>query len=553
MLTLRLGALATLLTLATAVAAAPADPDRLDARLATALAADPAAEHPLLVFLAEQVDLSRYDAGRRSAGAMIRTLQETAARTQAPVLATLAADGRAVREPLWITNAIGVRGDAALVGWLLARPEVGRIVSCPPIRPAGEPGGPATRIAPWNIQRVGANAVWDEFGLDGSGLVVGSLDSGVDVDHPALAGKWRGGDNSWIDIIYGEPEPYDDSGHGTHTIGTMVGGDGPGPFLWDIGVAPGAQFIAAKIFRTDGGFDDLYQAYLGAQWMLDPDDDPDTDDFPCAVNNSWVIGYEDSSFRPAVLAWRQAGIVPVFSAGNDGPAPETTRSPGNYEISLCVGGTTTEEVVWVSASRGPSPENWPYPPDRRKPEISAPSADVTSCLPGGLYGAWYGTSMAAPHVAGAVALLLQADPSLDYDHLRELLLTTAVDLEAPGYDYDVGYGRLDIHAAVAAALGATAAPASESVGRAWLGAWPNPSHGEVRLEWAGLPAGTADATVEIFDVRGRRVAALDAGPHSRNLRWNGTDAEGRALPAGVYLARVSSGAERATRRILRVR
>src|SRR5262249_10502120 len=118
----------------------------------------------------------------------------------------------------------------------------------------------------WNVTKVHAPDVWSGPGYDGTGVLIGSMDTGFDPSHPALAGKWRGGTNSWIDIINGLPSPYDDHGHGTHTIGTMVGGDGAGPFASDIGVAYGAHFISAKVLDATNSFSSSSIVEAGAQW-----------------------------------------------------------------------------------------------------------------------------------------------------------------------------------------------------------------------------------------------------------------------------------------------
>ncbi len=407
---------------------------------------------PVIVYFDEQVDLGRFTGGRATAGEMIVALQETAARSQARVLAHLHAFGlEAEVRSFWINNSIAFEATRPLLETLAGFSEVrsieedvtGRLPE-PVIEPWPVPA------ATWNIEIVRADEVWEVFGLDGSGIVIGSLDTGFDPDHPAIADKWRGGDNSWFDFVNGSPTPHDGAGHGTHTIGTMVGGDGPGPFEPDIGLAYGATFISGRIFDDDYSFE-LSDAFDGAQWMLDPDGEPSTNDFPHVISNSWGLGVdlaEWPGYHTAILAWRAAGIVPVAAIGNNGPDQATTGAPANYEYVIGVGATTLSDNLCSFSSRGPSPEGEAWPEDRRKPELSAPGQSVPSCVPGGSYESWQGTSMAAPHVTATVALMLQADPGLEFDELRTMMLVSAVDLGDPGYDLGVGYGRLDCFAAV---------------------------------------------------------------------------------------------------------
>ena len=169
-------------------------------------------------------------------------------------------------------------------------------------------------------------------------MVVANLDSGVDATHPDLAGRWRGGTDSWFDP-YGEhpATPTDLTGHGTATMGIMVGGDAGGT---SVGMAPGATWIAARIFN-DSGMATATAIHAALQWVLDPDGNPATADAPQVVNNSWAYGSPGCNleFQPDLQALRAAGIVPVFAAGNYGPGASTSVSPANYPEALAVGDT----------------------------------------------------------------------------------------------------------------------------------------------------------------------------------------------------------------------
>lgn len=180
------------------------------------------------------------------------------------------------------------------------------------------------KLPTWILENIHAPEVWGTYGDQGAGVVVGVMDSGVDYSHPALHGSWRGNDgdvaSSWF-AATGEAYalPGDGFGHGTHVTGSIVGGP-PGEV---IGVAPSAQWIAAKIFR-DSGTTSTSIIHSGFQWMLAPGGDPTK--APDVVNNSWGSpATYDTDFWPDVDAWRAAGIVPMFAAGNDGPAPRRNR------------------------------------------------------------------------------------------------------------------------------------------------------------------------------------------------------------------------------------
>lgn len=300
----------------------------------------------------------------------------------------------------------------------------------------------------WNIAQINAPEVWN-MGIDGTGIVVANLDTGVDYNHPALRSKWRGLDASgnivdpelsWYDPHSHAPLPADSHGHGTHTMGTMVGSEPDGSN--QIGVAPGAKWIAVRIFNPDTTDDIILD---GGQWLLAPVDaegnlHPEL--APDVVNNSWGGGPGiDEWFRPIVQAWRSAQIFPEFSAGNtdfDNPGgPGSVAAPANYPEAFATGATDINGNLADFSLRGPSPY------DEIKPEVSAPGVNIRSSVPGGAYqGGWNGTSMAGPHTTAIAALLLQANHSLTVDQLEEILTSTATprtDSEYPTTPNN-GYG-----------------------------------------------------------------------------------------------------------------
>ncbi|HET9346132.1 MAG TPA: carboxypeptidase regulatory-like domain-containing protein [Candidatus Limnocylindrales bacterium] len=401
--------------------------------------------------------------------AVVATLQTNAAKSQAGGVA-LARKAGAEATSYWLYNVLVVHGDAKLAQQFAKLRGVAA-VHAPKIYPLVKPVDARAAILQaagdpeWGVEKIRAPEAW-ESGVLGQGVVVANLDTGVQFDHPALVGQYRGnnGDNTFThDYNWWDPtgacgdEPCDDVGHGTHTMGTMVGGDGPGPFTPDIGVAPGARWIAAKGCEPFGCTD---TALLSAgQWILAPTDlngeNADPTKRPDIVNNSWGGGPGDPFYLATVTAWRAAGIIPVFSSGNPGPFCGEGGSPGDFLESFSVGATDDEDNIADFSGRGPSAFG------KINPDVSAPGVNVVSSVPGDGYEAFDGTSMAAPHTSGAIALILSAEPTLlgdinNYGVTTDTLRGTAVDRldDSCGGAEDgdpnnvYGDGRIDAKAAV---------------------------------------------------------------------------------------------------------
>ncbi len=398
--------------------------------------------------------------------AVIDALQKTAKSSQGDAMQIVATEG-ATADAFWFRNVMIVEGGKTLVERLSRLPGVKEIRPeriYPLVRPVAR--GVAVAVAAgdpeWGVAQIGADQAWAE-GILGGGVVVANVDTGVDYTHPALASQYRGNaggagfvhDYNWWDptgVCGGVP--CDNVEHGTHTMGTMVGGDGPGPLTPDIGVAPGAQWIAAKGCEDFGCSE---QALLSSgQWILAPTDlngeNPDPAMRPDIVNNSWGGGPGDTFYLETVQNWRAAGIIPVFAAGNPGPFCGEGGSPGDYLESFSVGATDINDVIADFSGRGPSAFG------KVNPDVAAPGVDVTSSVPGGGYAVFSGTSMAAPHVAGTLALMLSAGTELigDVSGATGSLAATAVDiidLTCGGADDGdpnnvYGEGRIDAFAAV---------------------------------------------------------------------------------------------------------
>jgi subtilisin family serine protease len=419
-------------------------------------------------------------------------LQETAKRSQARVRALL--DDQAVDyEPFWIDNVIAVNSSSrntlnSLIGFseiaaLRARRTM-HLIQPQQSAPALEPSA----VEP-NISHIEADQVWG-MGFRGDGLVVANIDTGVRYTHEALQPHYRGNlgggsydhDYNWFDPDTGSDIPYDDHGHGSHTMGIMVGSDGEAN---QIGVAPGAQWIACDACSVDGGCPD--NALLAcAQWIIAPYpiDNPslrNPDLRPHVVNNSWgdCAQSYDPWFQSTVDAWHAAGIYPVFSNGNasncEYPSPPgcmTVSNPARYGNVTGVGSTGRSNGLYAPHSCWGPTDNLdtmnPRDHPDLKPQVVAPGVSIRSSLPGSdyLYGNWGGTSMSAPHVAALVALMWQAAPCLvgAYATTETIIeqtatpitYTTACSGTSEGPDgipsYATGWGEINARAAVKKAI-----------------------------------------------------------------------------------------------------
>lgn len=441
-----------------------------------------------LVVLEEQADLSGAASlpTKEAKGRFVyETLFEHARRTQAALLAWLE-DRRIAHQSFYIVNTVLVKGDRELAVMIAARPEVARIDGNPTI------AGISPVDAPEDGQRqelertatpqafepgvglIRAPLVW-EAGATGQGIVIGGQDTGVEWDHPALKARYRGWDGTtvshdyyWHDSIHSlggvcgadSPVPCDDDNHGTHTLGTAVGTDGEAN---QIGVAPGAKFIACRNMDRGNGtpatYLECFQFFLAPYPVKGTPAQGDPAKAPDLTTNSWSCppseGCAADTLRAAVEAQRAAGIMTIVAAGNSGAAgcSTVTDPPGLYDASYTVGAVDIRTGLLASfSSRGPVSIDGSR---RVKPDITAPGTLTRSAVRGGSYGTFQGTSMATPHVAGAVALLWSAYPHLrgQIDLTEQLLNESAVRINTTSCSSTTipnnlyGYGRLDIKAA----------------------------------------------------------------------------------------------------------
>ncbi|MFD7201925.1 S8 family serine peptidase [Streptomyces sp. NPDC059893] len=457
-----------------AVAADTAATAKIDSSLSSAVAKG--GDATFYVNLKAQADLSgakKQKTHAKKAKAAYKELRAHADDSQASLRSFL--DKKKVgHKDYWIANTIQVTGDQALVNELAKRSDVASVVKARHFKlddietsdakvtgaRTTADGDTVSDTAPdWGISDIKADQVWDQYKDRGEGIVVASVDSGVQYDHPDLVANYRGnnGDGTFAnDYNFYDPSgtcatsstPCDNAGHGTHTMGTMVGKNG-------IGVAPNAKWIAAKGCATsENCFDgDLLAA---GQWILAPTDhngqNPRPDLAPNIVNNSWGGG-QTEFYQDIIKAWNAAGIFEAFAAGNDGDGVtcSTTAAPGAQASTYGVGAYDVNGKIASFSGFGPSAVD-----GSAKPNISAPGVDITSAWPGSTYNTINGTSMATPHVAGAVALLWSAAPSLigNIDETRKLLNEGARDVDdthcggTAGMNNVWGDGKLDILASV---------------------------------------------------------------------------------------------------------
>jgi hypothetical protein len=381
---------------------------------------------------------------------------------------------RIVYTPYYLLNAIETIDNPILRWYLQSRPEVDRILDSPHMRPLPQNEtkplfqfneNPPDEI-PWNLSMIHVDRVWEELGVYGDGIIIGQSDSGVQGDHPDLADQYRGAgsqhDYNWFDPWNHSLAPVDTGGHGTHTLGTILGKR--------TGVAPQAQWIGCVNLARNLGNPALYLDCM--QFMFAPfpqGGDPFTQGEPSlgahVLNNSWGCpefeGCDAEVFLPAVKALQAAGVFVAAGAGNDGPACSTVSSPlPLYAEVFAVGAVDSQGSLASFSSLGPVTVDGSQ---RTKPDLVAPGVQVLSTLPGSTYGAFSGTSMSGPHVVGVVALLWSANPALIGDIETTQLILTQSAQPYTGYLPDCpgsnqmpstafGYGLLDAFAAVQMAL-----------------------------------------------------------------------------------------------------
>jgi serine protease AprX len=536
-----------------------------------------------LVVLQAQADVSNAKnlRGKTAKGAFVfQQLRATAAETQAPLLRILQTNS-APHRSFYVVNAILTKGDLSLLRLLAEHPATARIEGNPWIRMTGpveevatEPEGINWRNAlEWGIQKIRADEVWN-LGYTGQGVVVGGQDTGYKWDHAAIRDQYRGWNGATADHNYNWHDaiseisplhndslisptnnpcglnatvPCDDHNHGTHTMGTMVGDDGNGN---QIGVAPGARWIACRNMERGYGTPATYIDCF--EWFLAPTDlngqNPQPASAPHVINNSWgcpeLEGCNASNWatmEAVVNNLKAAGVVVVVSAGNSGSSCHTVRDPAAiFEHSFSIGATRSNDTIANFSSRGSVTVDGS---GRLKPNVAAPGVGVRSAIRNGGYASFSGTSMAGPHVAGLVALLISANPDLagEVEVIETIIEQTAMPMlttqdcggfsgmEVPNAVY--GHGRVDAFAAVERAL-ELVSRTEQTLSESAVQVFPNPFRNEVQIHIGALHG---PVRFELYSTSGKPVL---------QRRWDGGGAPLTEtlnldrLPAGVYWYKV---------------
>ncbi len=344
----------------------------------------------------------------------------------------------------WLSNCIAVTATPEEIEQIAGHPDVAEVtenvILSVPTMDINESNDDLAPEFSWNQRLIGLDAIFAS-GLDGRDVRVGIIDTGINPLHPDIAGKittWAEFD-SFGNKIDSAPHESHKKEHGTHVASILAGNT--------TGVAPGVSLTVALALPK--GFGRLEQLLAAMQWVLNPDNDAATNDGAQIVNMSWGLWPSSTVLREAILNMVEAGVLPVCAIGNVGEW--ATFSPGNVPEALGVGAVDKNDIVPWFSSWGEV--HWDDI-SLLKPDISAPGEQVPTMDSQGNMVTLSGTSIAAPHVAGAGALLLQHTPELTLNQLRAFLLRSAKDLGPPksdyytSYEYTYGKSRLDVAAAL---------------------------------------------------------------------------------------------------------
>lgn len=542
----------------------------------------------VLIIFKEKADLhtaSTLKTKSEKARFVFARLQETAARSQQNALRILS-EHSASANTLFLVNALAVeKATLPLLQKLAELPEIQSISADPwvefdgPVETSENTNTASDRnTVEWGIAKIQAPDVW-VLGYTGQGITIGGADTGYEWTHPAIQSQYRGWtgdvvtsqhDYNWHDAIHeysplnndtsGNPginpcglnatAPCDDLNHGTHTMGTMAGDDGADN---EIGVAPGAEWVGCRNMERGWGKPSSYLECF--QWFLAPTDlggqNPDPERAPHVINNSWYCSVEEGCtdltvnelMRTAVINLKASGVVVVVSNGNFGPGCASTYGPPAYfEESFSVGSTRIDDFISGFSSRGVVTIDGS---NRMKPNVSAPGQNVRSCIRGGNYANFSGTSMAGPHVAGLVALVLSANPALagHVEEIENIVEQTSIyfadtldcgasaGVARPNHAY--GWGRVDALGAVQAALQwQPTNTTSPNLIAATVS--PNPVKEAAVFTFENL---SGETILEVFNAEGKVVFAK---------QWQAQNQETTRIsfenqPIGVYFWKIKSG------------
>ena len=513
----------------------------------------------VIVLLRSQVDLASLDqqlysqkvTPQQRAYQVITALKQNAENTQSSLNSYFASKYESLDvfsyKSFWISNMFVIEAKPQIIYELMNRVDVAEIdldaflkLDRPEVVKDYVDG--IESVEP-GVKIINAHLLWAQ-GITGQGRIVMGIDTGVHPNHPALNHKWRGNhvpsNQAWFDPGGGSTTPNDCDGHGSHTVGTMTGWS---PTTGDtVGVAPGAEWIAAQTICSSPHTSNSIAAF---QWAMNPDGDPLTiSDMPDVISNSWYdpdITNECSGIYKTTLdAVEASGIAVVFSAGNNGSGPSTITKPKNINTNnvnvMCTAaidgalysGGNTNPIASFS-SRGPSLCGGTGSL-LIKPEVSAPGVNVRSSGSATGYTVLSGTSMASPHVAGAVALLKQFAPNLTGKQILEALYNTAIDLGTAGEDNNYGMGLIDVYAAFLS-LGTPDSTAPDPIVDLSVG---SPTSNTLTLQWT-VPYDSSMNGVRGYDIRYSTSPITDTTAFNNAMQLPFTAAPDTAGATETYL------------------
>lgn len=395
----------------------------------------------------------------------IETLHSQADRTQAPFLKYAESQqGITIQDTFWVTNAVLIEVETEQVSLeqIASQPNVKKLhenfeieatqsvtaADSDPVSPSvGTPSTESNGQYTYGLEQINTPQTWDRFDTKGNGSTVAVLDSGIDTQNHSALTPVSGG---WIDFINHRSTPYDDNGHGTHVSGSVVGQESDqGSYAGtQYGVAPEADLLHGKVIDQDGR-GDFTHMIEGMEWAIEHDAGVDIISLSLGADS-----YIEFVIDP-VRNTKSAGISVVASSGNSGHG--TSYSPANVHDAFAVGASAEDKTI-ASFSSGETvdtesawstpPHDWPN--EYVVPDVAAPGSLVYSSVPGGEYEFFSGTSMAAPHVSGAMALMQSATTEqLTPDEMETELRETArkPDGEPETQDERYGDGIIDVYAA----------------------------------------------------------------------------------------------------------
>lgn len=538
-------------------------------------------------------------------------LKKAARENQAPILSLLEqqALSGSVRDirPLWVSNVVGARATKSVINELARMESVNSIelvtyenaiIGTPNTRKGSAPNPPL--LMPdtvWNIELIDAPCAWEQ-GYTGQNIVVGHFDTGVNYNHVDLSDHlWvnsaeipnNGIDddgNGYIDDYYGydfandDSDPMDDysQGHGTHTAGTVAGDGTAGR---NTGVAPDAQIMCLKVLDYSGSGAE-FDVWEAIQYALNMDADVLT------LSIGWLYEWspDRATWRGSFDVVRVGGVCAAVAAGNERqwqflyPPPENLRVPGDVPppwlhpdqtltggLSGVVSVGATDNLDFIANFSSLGPVSWqtivpysdyPYSPGMGliDPDVCAPGENITSLRHSnnsGYISGYDGTSMACPHVAGLMALMLSKNPTLTPAAVDSIIEMTALPRGSMGKDNDYGSGRIRVCEAINAVVGVLEKTSPDRLPVSpVMQVAPNPFRKSVKIL---LELGTKVGSVSLYDTRGRLVKTIDLPDGSRgelgvSLTWSGDDSFGRPVNAGIYFIKAHTARGVLTKKVV---